>query len=84
MINITKSGCNDMLEDVFKIITYILVTHLLTVVVEDDKALIDDTVLKKLLYSSISMVVFHFVVKKLLINKKINKKVNKKINRKIK
>ena len=59
-----------MLEDIFKLLTYLMVVHLMVVVVDNKGEIFDDNLLRKLLYSSIAMVIYHMVIRKVFFSKK--------------
>lgn len=74
-LNINKKEATDMFEDIMKFLTIIFIIHILLFAVDDYGDLLSEFTLKILLYVTISLVIYHLIVKK-VINRMIKK--NKK------
>jgi uncharacterized membrane protein YqhA len=68
-MNIKKEDCNLLIDDLSKVIVFIIIIHLLRIIVENSGDLMDDQVLKYLLYSSIALIFYHIIFKQLVLNK---------------
>lgn len=71
-LNTTKDEVINMTIDIGRALTQAIVVHLLSYAIDDRGELFNERILKKLLYITISMVLFNLVVRRYLI-KNINK-----------
>lgn len=71
-LGITKDEAHNMLNDIVKMITMILVVHFLSYSIDNQGTFLDIKIVKLLLYVTISMVIFNLVIKR-VINKNDNK-----------
>jgi len=63
---ITKSDINEMFYDIIKFMTYGIIVHILLVSVDEIGEPFNKKMLKVLLYTCISMIVYHLLVKKIV------------------
>lgn len=86
-LDISKEEANYMWDDVLRFLTIAVVIHLLIFSVDNQGNLFDEDSLKKFLYLTIGVVIYHLIIKKLIKNKEIctkKKKKTKNIKKKIK
>ena len=72
-LDITKMEATDMILDITKVITQVLVMHLLTYSIDNKGTLFGIGTLKLLLYATISMVIFNLAVKRFFVKPYISK-----------
>ena len=70
---ITTDEINDTILDTLKVLTILLVVHLLTVSIDSQGELLSLDAVKLMLYSTIGVISYHLGVKK-IVNKIIEKK----------
>lgn len=63
---IKKQDIHDMFYDIIKFMTYGVIVHVLLVSVDDVGELFNEKMLKVLLYTCISMIVYHLFIKKIV------------------
>ena len=64
-LNITKNEAEDMLNDVIKMITQIIVVHFLAYAIDNQGTFLDMKTVKLLLYGIISMIIYNLLTKRL-------------------
>lgn len=62
--NLNNKYMGDMWGDIMKFLTIIIIVHLLLCVTDDYDALFDEKTLKIILYVTLGVVVYHFIIKK--------------------
>ena len=79
-LDISRNDINEFATDFFKTATIILIVHILSSTIDNKGDLLNEKVLKKLLYSVIAMVFYSVFIKKFLLSKflKVNVKNKKK------
>jgi hypothetical protein len=65
-LGITKEEAENMLNDIVKMITQILVVHFLTYSIDNQGTFMDMKTVKILLYATLSMVIYNLITKRLI------------------
>lgn len=68
-LNITKSEAKNMWDDILKFLTIVIIIHLLLYSVDDQGELFDENTLKKFLYLTIGVIIYHLIIKKIITDK---------------
>lgn len=67
--NISKEDFALMSEDVFRAITQIIIVHLLFYAIDNKNIFFNENILKKILYTTLSMIIFNLVIRKIFVPK---------------
>ncbi len=65
--NVNKNDINNMMDDIGKMVTYVMVVHVLSYIVDNEGELFSMKILKKILWVTVSMFIYNLFVRKLLI-----------------
>lgn len=66
MIHMNKTAIDDLMEDIIKVITVIFISHTLFFTIDGEGEFMSEKMIKTLLYTIISLSVYHFLIKKLI------------------
>lgn len=66
--NMSKSALTQMIHDISYALTIIIGVHILMYITNDECKILNETILKLILFALLSMVLFHIVIKKLIVN----------------
>ncbi len=73
-IKINREDINNIIVDVTRILTQLMIVHFLTYVIERDAQLFDDKILKNMLYITLGVIFFYIFTKNITSLKKNKKK----------
>ena len=62
----TKDTINDTMDDVCKLLSQILIVHVLISCIDGNEEFLNERIMKKLLYTIIAISVYHFILKKMI------------------
>lgn len=65
----SKSTINDTMDDVCKLLSQILIVHILISCIDGSEEFLNEKLMKKLLYTIIAVSVYHFILKKMIVIK---------------
>lgn len=72
-LDISKNEVINITQDIVKWITIYIVIHFLTYAIDNEGDLLNEKVLKKLLYITIAMIIYNLTTKRFLVPKKNEK-----------
>jgi len=65
--NVNKDDFDQMMDDIGRMLTYVIIVHTLSYIIDNDGELFSEQILKKFLYITISMVIYNLVVRKIVV-----------------
>lgn len=60
----SKETINNIMDDICKLLTQILIVHILVSCIDGDEEFLSESIMKKLLYTIIAVLVYHIILKK--------------------
>ena len=67
-MNSVKIDINLAIEDIFKIVTVLMVIHILFFCIDGVGDFLEENVIKRQIYCMIGIIVYHFIIKKIVKN----------------
>lgn len=62
----SRDTINNTIDDICKLLSHILIIHVLISCIDGDEEFMNEKIMKKLLYTIIATAVYHFILKKMI------------------
>jgi len=80
-LNLSQEDSKNMTYDIIKLLTIFITYQLLSYSIDNDNFMLDEIILKRIIYLIAGVVLYHLVVKRFYTDKIDNKKMKKKTSK---